>query len=221
MIQQMQILARTRTVLRILSLILLATTCARAQKLGLGAGLAVPSDRIAQLPSELYSQGWRGVGQEALSGYFIELRGRLGGSLALVGALSYNRFLEATSRYQDPSGNSVELITSQVVLPLSAGAELKFADGVFAPYASVEGTLNYFYRSFESPHGDVPVPFRVESTSDARFGAAFGGGLSIDLKLVKIDLAARLQFINLFGNRPASEPTTYYFQLGTIFYVGI
>src|SRR5687767_10139918 len=80
---------------------------ATAQTIGFGAGLAAPNDEISQLPAEIAADGWRAIEQRAERGYFIEMRARIGGSFALVGGVTYNRFLDAVSEYRDNGGRSV------------------------------------------------------------------------------------------------------------------
>ena len=193
---------------------------APAQKLGFGAGLAVPNDQIAQVPSDIVADGWTAITQRAESGYFLELRGRIGGDVAAVGGIGYNRFHEATTTYRDGSGRSVDLITSQVIVPLSLGVERRFSDGIISPYVSLEGTFNYFYRAFEAPREGVNVPTSFESSGDARIGAAAGAGVSLDLSLIKLDVGARGHLVNLMNAEPG-EKSIVFAQLGATLYLGL
>jgi hypothetical protein len=207
----------TLTLLRSLSLVallLLAAGTARAQSVAIGGGIALPGSEIASLPEDVREAGWTELRRRAEGGYFIEARGRIGGGMALVGAVSYNRFRDAVSEYRDGSGRSVTLISSQAIVPVSVGLESRFGDGIIAPYGTLEGTLSYFYRAFESTQRDVPVPFRIESTGETRFGAAVAVGSSLDLSIVRFDAFARLHLVNIFGAESTTEPTMYYLQLG-------
>lgn len=194
---------------------------ASAQSIGIGAGIVVPGGDIAQLPESVREDGWTEVEQRAEQGYFIEARAKLGGTTALVGGISYNRFLDAVSEYRDGEGRGVTLISSQSIVPLSVGLEHHFSDGMLSPYVSLEGTLSYFYRAYETPRDGMPVPFSIESSGEARYGAALGGGLSLDLTLLRFDLATRLQIVNLFGSTSTTEETMFYLQLGALAYFGL
>jgi hypothetical protein len=193
----------------------------RAQAIGVGAGLAIPSAEIGALPESVRNDGWDDIESRAERGYFIEVRGRLGSETSLTGAVSYNRFLDATSDFSDGSGRTVSLITSQAIVPASLGLELTLGEGVVSPWATVEGTISYFYRSFESPYESTPVPFRIESSGETRYGAAVGAGTSLDLVVLRFDAFARAQFVNLFGGAAAGEPTMYFLQLGLSGYFGL
>lgn len=208
-----------RSIIALLALSCFAT--ADAQSIGIGAGISAPNAEIAQLPREVLDDGWRAIEQRAEQGYHIDARIRFGGSFALVGGISYNRFLDAQSEYRDNSGRSVMLVSSQSVVPLSAGIAYQFNDGFIAPFASLEATLSYFYRGYETPRNGYAIPFAIESVGDARYGVAMGAGITLDLSLLRFDIAARLQFVNLFGDASTTEATMYYGQFGAIAYFGI
>ncbi|MBC8144386.1 MAG: outer membrane beta-barrel protein [bacterium] len=205
----------------ILLVVLCCASRAGAQSLGFGAGLALPNDEIAQLPDEVLKDGWRAIESRAEQGYHIGVRARIGGKFGIIGGISFNRFLDAKSEYRDDDGRTITLISSQSVVPLSAGFEYRFEDGFFSPYASLEGTMSYFYRGFESPHHSIGSPFSIESTGEARFGAALGAGISLDLTLLRFDVGTKLQFVNLFGDASTTEATMYFGQLGATAYFGL
>lgn len=201
--------------------LLLLSVAANAQSVGVGAGLAIPSADVAQLPEEVRGEGWSDVESRAERGYFIEVRGRLGSGLALTGAVSYNRFQEAVSEYGDGSGRTVSLIASQAIVPVSIGLERTLGEGIITPYATLEGTLSYFYRAFESRQGETPVPFSMASSGEARYGAALGIGSSLDLEIIRLDAFVRVQLVNLFGSSSTTEETMYYLQAGVSGDVGL
>jgi hypothetical protein len=199
----------------------LSITSAAAQVAGVAAGLAIPSAEIAQLPQSVLSDGWTALRSSAERGYFIEARASVGGDLALTGAVSFNRFLDATSEYSDGSGRTVSLISSQAIVPFSVGLEKTFGEGFVTPFATLEGTLSYFYRAYESPNDDIPVPFRIESSGETRYGVALGVGTSLDLAVLRFDAFVRAQIVNLFGDSHGDESTMYYMQAGVSGYFGL
>lgn len=194
------------------------TATARAQSIGIGAGLAIPNDKIAQVTADLIDKGVQGGEEHAGNGYYLELRGRLGGDLGLTGAIGYNKFAESRSVYYDASNRRVEATTSQVVVPVSIGADMRLGKGFVVPYLTLEATYNYYYRSFETDQGDLVPEF--ESKGEPRFGAAVGGGLNFDLSVIDLGVGARLHLANLL-NQQESESDVYYLQLGTVVYFGL
>jgi hypothetical protein len=194
---------------------------ATAQSIGVSGGLAIPSAEIAQLPQDVRDAGWTEVASRAERGYFIEVRGRLGSGLALTGAVSYNRFLDAVSEYGDGSGHTVTLVSAQSIVPISLGVERTFGQGFIVPFGTLEATLSYLYRSYESPQNGTPVPFSMQSSGDARYGAAVGIGSALDLAVLRLDAYLRLQFVNLFGSSSTTESTMYYLQAGFSGYFGL
>jgi hypothetical protein len=194
---------------------------ALAQSIGIGGGMAIPASDVAQLPSGVRDGGWAEIEHRAERGYFIEVRGRLGSGLALVGGVSYNRFLDAESQYSDGSGRSVSLISSQAIVPISLGFERTLGDGLVVPFATVEGTASYFYRAYETRHGETPVPFDMQSSGEMRYGVALGLGSRLDIPFVQFDLVGRLHFVNLFGSASTTEDLVYFMQLGLSGYFGL
>ncbi len=189
----------------------------RAQRIGIGAGLAIPNDEIAQASTDLINNGVQGAEERASNGYYVELRGRFGGNLALTGAIGYNKFVENRSTYYDANNQKVELTTSQVMVPISVGADMRLSEGFVVPYLTLEATYNYYYRSFEGGSGFLPS---IESTGEPRVGAAIGGGINFDLAVADVSLGARLHVANLL-NQDLGETEVYYLQLGTVVYFGL
>jgi hypothetical protein len=201
---------------------MLMSLMATAQSIGVGAGIAVPGADVAQLPASVRDGGWRELEHRANQGYFVEARARFGSDFAFVAAVSYNRFEDAVSEYTDGSGRSVSLISSQSIVPVSLGFERSFGDGFVAPYATLEGTMSYFYRAFESRQGETPVPFTLESSGEPRYGLAAGLGAAFDIPLVRFDAFARMQLVNLFGSESTTdESLIHYLQLGVSGYFGL
>lgn len=213
--------AAAKSLARIALGIAFGVTPAAAQSVGVSGGLAIPSAEIAQLPQDVRDDGWTELQRRAESGYFVEVRGTIGGDLALTGAVSYNRFLDAVSDYTDGSGRTVSLISSQAIVPVSVGLEATFGEGIVAPFATLEGTLSYFYRAFESPYESTPIPFSIESSGEARYGVALGVGTSLDLVLLRFDAFLRAQVVNLLGVSDPNESTMYYLQAGLSGYFGL
>lgn len=208
-------------ILPICLLLLVAMTFdLHAQYIGIGAGLAIPNGKIAQVTSDLARDGWSGAVENAANGYYVELRGRLGGSLALIGGIGYNSFSEARSTYFDPNNREVALNTSQTIIPISIGADMRLAEGFMVPYLTLEATYNIYHRSFESTSGDFSSPFEIKSVNDSRLGAAVGGGVNFDLKIAQLSLGGKLHLPNLLNQEPG-ESEIYYAQLGTILYFGM
>jgi hypothetical protein len=193
---------------------------AHAQSIGIGAGLAVPNDNIAQVTSDLARNGWSGAVESAKSGYYVELRGRLGGSLALIGGVGYNTFSASRSTYFDGSNREVAFNTSQTIIPISLGADMRLAEGFMVPYLTLEATYNIYHRSFERPNGDVSSPFDIKSVNDTRLGAAVGGGVNLDLKVAELSIGGKLHVPNLL-NQEQGESEIYYAQLGATLYFGM
>ena len=210
-------LSLRRLVFPIVALLLGLALEAPAQHIGIGAGLAIPNDEIAQATSDLINQGIRGGEEHAKNGYYVELRGRFGGDLALTGSIGYDKFAESRSVYYDASNRRVEATTSQVIVPVSLGADMRLSKGFVVPYLTLEATYNYYYRSFEGGTGDFLPTF--ESTGEPRFGAAVGGGLNFDLSVIDLSVGARLHLANLI-NQSQGETEVYYLQLGTDVYFG-
>lgn len=207
------------SILLALQAIIFWSVCdAGAQTIGIGAGLAIPGDAIAQVTSDLAARGWSGATENASTGYYVEVRGRFGGQLALIGSIGYNRFPEATSEYFDEGNRSVQLVTAQSLVPVGIGADMRLSDGFLVPYLTLEATFNHYYRTFERPAGDFSVPFEIESSGESRIGAAVGAGLTVDAKLAEIAVGARLHLPNLL-NKEEGEDEIYYAQLGaTVFF---
>jgi len=189
-----------------------------AQRIGIGAGLAIPNDEIAQASTDLINNGVQGAEERASNGYYVELRGRFGGDLALTAAVGYNKFVENRSTYYDAGNQKVELTTSQVMVPISVGADMRLSEGFVVPYLTLEATYNYYYRSFEGGSGGF-LP-SIKSTGEPRIGAAIGGGLNFDLAVADVSVGARLHVANLL-NQDIGETEVYYLQLGTVVYFGL
>jgi hypothetical protein len=193
---------------------------AHAQTIGIGAGLAAPNDNLAQITSDLAQKGWSGAVESAKSGYYVELRGRFGGSLALIGGIGYNTFSTSRSTYFDESNREVAFNTSQSIIPISIGADMRLSEGFMVPYLTLEATYNIYHRTFERPSGDLSSPFDLKSVSDSRLGAAVGGGVNLDMKLFEMSIGAKLHLPNLL-NKEQDESEIYYAQLGATFYFGM
>ncbi|MDB5034158.1 MAG: hypothetical protein JWQ98_1399 [Chlorobi bacterium] len=191
---------------------------ATAQSIGIGAGLAIPNDKIAQVTTQLAQQGLHGGAEAAQSGYYVELRGRFGKALALTGGIGYNHFAPANSGYFDESDRSVELQSSQTMIPVSAGVDMRLGQGIISPYLSLEATYNLYMRSFSPVQGESTPGVTLESSTDSRFGAAVGGGVNFDLSPIDIEVGARLHVANLL-NQENGEAEIYYLQLGATLYV--
>jgi len=198
--------------------LLWGATSASGQSIGVGAGLAMANDKIAQVTADLASRGWSAAAENAGNGYYVELRGRFGGQLALIGSVGYSSFGRTHSQYFDGSSRSVDLVTSQTIIPVTIGADMRLSEGFLVPYLTLEASYNHYYRAFERSVGDLSVPFDIQSEGDARFGAAVGAGLALDLKIAELDIGGRLHLPNLINAEP-SESEVYYLQLGATLYV--
>ena len=207
-------------ILACLVLTALSPLKAGAQMIGIGGGLAIPNDRIAQVPADLVASGWSGAAEMAKSGYYLELRGRLGGRLALIGGVGYNHFGESRSEYLDGGNSEVALKTSQTLIPISLGADMRLGDGLLVPYLTLEATYNIYKRTFERPEGEFSAPFDIRSVTDSRLGAAVGGGVNVDLGLAEMSVGAKLHLPNLL-NQEQGESEIYYAQLGAAVYFGL
>ena len=193
---------------------------AHAQTIGVGAGLAFPNDNMAQVTADLAQKGWSGAVENAKNGYYVELRGRLGGALALIGGVGYNSFSTTRSTYFDETNREVAFNTAQTIIPISVGADMRLSEGFVVPYLTLEATYNIYHRSFERPSGDFSSPFDVKSVDDTRLGAAVGGGFNVDLKVVEVSVGGKLHVPNLI-NKEEGESEVYYAQLGTTLYFGM
>lgn len=205
------------------SLLLLCLACvpAAAQKIGLGVGLAASNDKISQLTSDLASNGLSNVSSDARNGYYVELRARFGGDLALVGGLAYLHFAQTSTSYQDGSGNTITAQTSQSVMPISVGVEQRFPIGLIKPYVSLEGTYSSYHRSFDPQGGStLESEFPSTSSTDPRYGLAIGAGVDFDLMLVDLSVGARYQMINLL-NKDANEAAVNILQVGIVASLGL
>lgn len=204
--------------------IFLSTFCAvpgiYAQSIGIGAGIAVSNDKIAQVTADLASQGWSGVAENAGVGYYAELRGRTGGQLALIGSIGYNHFSETPSQYLNGNNQPVELMTAQTIIPITLGADMRLSTGFLVPYITLEASYNQYYRMFTQGSGDFSGAVEFESSGESRFGAAVGAGLSMDLKFAELAVGGRLHLPNLI-NADEGESEVYYMQLGAMLYFGL
>jgi hypothetical protein len=193
---------------------------AHAQSIGIGAGLAFPNDNMAQVTSDLVRKGWSGAVENAKNGYYLELRGRFGKSLALIGGIGYNSFAPARSTYFDETNQEVAFNTSQTIIPISVGADMRLSEGFMVPYLTLEATYNLYHRAFNRATGDLSSPLDIQSVNDSRLGAAVGGGVNLDLSVVEISIGGKLHLPNLL-NREQGESEIYYAQLGTTVYFGM
>lgn len=191
-----------------------------AQSIGVGAGIAVSNDKIAQVTTNLVEQGWSGLAENAGVGYYAELRARTGGQLALIGSIGYTHFTETRSRYLNGANNTVEMMTAQTIIPVTLGADMRLSTGFLVPYITLEASYNQYYRMFKQDMGDFLGPVEYESSGDSRFGAVVGAGLSMDLKLAELALGGRLHLPNLL-NADEGESEIYYMQIGATLFFGM
>lgn len=192
-----------------------------AQSIGIGAGIAVSNDDIAQVTTDLAAQGWSGLSENAGIGYYAELRGRTGGQLALIGSIGYTHFTETRSQYLNGGNHTVELMTAQTIIPVTLGADMRLSEGFLVPYITLEASYNQYYRMFrQAVDGDFLGTLEYESSGESRLGAVVGAGLSMDLKLAELAVGGRLHLPNLI-NADEGEKEVYYMQLGATLFFGM
>lgn len=200
-------------------------------KFGFQVGLSTPSDQLsnvyninnATLVQDPNTNDEEEFGGELLSrgvdnGYHIGVNVRIDlpvADLSLIGSFMYNSFPEARTMVADQitGENVVELVSSQRVVPVSAGLMYNlFELWILEFYLRGEAQLNYFSHetSFNLQVDDykLGVPF-AQTDSYTRFGYGIGAGFDIDLELTRLNLDIRYHTANFIGREDDEDIKTY------------
>jgi len=215
------------TAIVIMGLMLNLSTAKSLMGIGFFAGLSTPNDQINNVYNSDnidIGNGFADLIREGTKlGYHIGVKGRLSlaNNFAFTGSAAWHRFPETELSMVNPETN-VEvgtLITSQDIIPITAGINYYLIDSGIGIYGTGELSYNYYSNSvsLQSTQGDLIIPGEPDG---GRVGFGIGAGLDINLVLVNANLEAKYNVSNLIGKSDGEQTKAYYTLSIGIFFGG-
>lgn len=220
-------LFRTIIVVAVFGLISVLSTYQARADIGLGifAGLATPNSEINNIyNSDKLTEGETVnnlVRDAAKTGFDIGIKFRLplGNSLLFNAGISWNSFPKTNIYIQNPTNNSAlaTLVTTQNIVPISAGVNFYPFTRTFGIYATGELTYNIMNSTVEVTVGNYS---NIDTNPTYnRTGIGLGVGLDLDLFLTLINIEAKYNFANVLG-KVEDEKAKNYLTLNVAVYFG-
>lgn len=198
-------------------------------KFGFGFGASVPNDQMGNIfnnSQQILDKLDNSVADVLLNsegiGYNIgiKLRVDLPGNFIFSGGFAFHKFPDQNIRLVVTDDEKAAIDTSVSVIPnlipINAGLLFNVIDTKFVDfYLRAEGQFNILSYSLSQTAADLT---NISDTTNGRLGAGLGAGIDISLVLVRLNLDARYNFVNL-GLRNEDEKQKGYFSLtGSIFF---
>ncbi len=183
--------------------------------LGIFAGLATPNSQINNIyNSDKLVDGESAntlVRNAAKTGFDIGIKFRLpiNNSLLLNAGIAWNNFPKTEILIQSPTNNSVlaTLVTTQNIVPISAGINIYPLTRTLGIYATGELTYNYMNSTVELKAGNYSN--YDDNPTYNRFGLGLGAGVDLDLFLILVNVEAKYNFANLIGKVDNEKAKNY------------
>lgn len=218
---------RTIIVIAVFGLISVLSTYQARADIGLGifAGLATPNSEINNVynSDKLYEgETVNNLVRDAAKIGFdigIKLRLPIGNSLLVNAGISWNSFPETNILIQSATNNSAlaTLVTTQNIIPISAGINFYPLTRTLGVYATGEVTYNIMNNTVQLTAGNFSN--LDESPTYNRTGVGLGAGIDLDLFLTLINVEAKYNFSNVIG-KVNDEKAKNYFTLNVAVYFG-
>lgn len=198
-------------------------------KFGFGVGASVPNDQIGNIfnnSQQILDKLDNSVADVLLNsegvGYNIgiKLRVDLPGNFIFSGGFAFHKFADQNIRLTVTEAEKTTIDTSVTVIPnlipINAGLLYNVIDSqVIDIYLRAEGQFNILSYSISQTAADL---VNISDTTNGRLGTGFGVGIDISLVLVRLNLDARYNLVNL-GLRNENEDLKSFFSLtGSIFF---
>jgi hypothetical protein len=207
------------------SLIINYSTAKSLMGIGFFAGLSTPNDQINNVYNSNninIGNGFADLLREGTKlGYHLGLKGRLSlaDNVAFTGSAAWHRFPDTKLTMVDPDTKQEigTLVTSQDIIPITAGINYYLIDSGVGIYGTGELSYNYFANSVsvQSTQGDILIPGEPDG---GRVGFGIGAGIDINLVLVNANLEAKYNVSNLIGKSDGEQNKAYYtLSLGIFF----
>jgi len=195
--------------------------------IGFFAGLSTPNDQINNVYNSdniNIGNGFADLMREGTKlGYHFGLKGRLSlaDNVAFTGSAAWHRFPETELTMINPDTDEElgTLITSQDIIPITAGINYYLIDSGIGVYGTGELSYNYYSNSvnIQSTEGNIIIPGEPDG---GRVGFGLGAGLDINLVLVNANLEAKYNVSNLIGKSDGEQTKAYYTLSIGIFFGG-
>ncbi|MCK5742645.1 MAG: outer membrane beta-barrel protein [Chlorobi bacterium] len=211
-----------KVLMAITALCLLGTAPLRAVDLGIYAGLSAPNDEINNV-MKLTDNNTIGkfIREAAEVGYHIGIKTRIPMSENFIfrGGIAYHSFPETKLFIE--THQEIPIVTSQNIIPVSAGVNFYLLKSVVGVYATGELTYNYISSSVDYVKDEfIKIGIPLEKTDPVNtVGFGLGVGVDFDLKLVTLNLEAKYSRANLVGGSDEfANPINYFsLSLGVLF----
>lgn len=201
----------------IVSAVLLSVTAGQAQSsLSVGVGLSTPNEAVSSVYNNITLDNFdEDLKDAAAFGYHLQAKYRfgLGENVRFALGAGWHRFPEADIIITNPSDEKTYVLTATTnIIPITAGIEYSLFKSAAGLYVMGDLSYNFFVNSIgvKQEYGDLP--FLVDE-DPARVGVGVGAGMTFDLKVVGLDVAAKYNIANLINKENADEPDRSYFAL--------
>ncbi len=198
----------------------MSATSSAQTSITIGGGLAIPNDQVNNVYNSLSiadntSKVWSTLRESTKLGYDLNVRLRfpLAESIFFDGGVGFARFPQSTITVADPSNNDtlVQLLSTQNVVPISAGLDYFLFRSVISPYVSAELQYNYMSSTVDYAAGNgIGVPLNLDTAPvDSRVGAAVGAGFMLNLAITSLNVDLRYHMVNLVGKTSDEQSKSY------------
>jgi len=196
---------------------------AKSMNIGFVAGLAIPSEDVAQffenfkveLPNT--SIGNYILQNAATLGYSVGMKGRmeLSNHFQLVPSIMLCRFNQSEYDLVVPDNTGLKDTIGKInvisnVVPISVGVNAHILKSFIGLYGMAEFSYNYISYSHDLVIYDdiVGIPLKISPTY-SRLGFGIGAGIDIDFSLLKLNFEFKFNSMNLIGRATAEPQKTY------------
>lgn len=203
----------------LLTFMLAGSVNAQTMNFGFQVGLSTPSDKVA----DVYNSSRVQLNKDSIgslinngmdAGYYIGVKGRipLTDKIDLSLGLGWNRFPEAELTVVDPKDPTKVLMTltsTTNVVPITAGLNMYLFKSFLGLYATGDIAYNYISTSVDYKYSGVDIPLQ-KSPADSRIGVGLGAGVDFDLKILKLNVEGKYNYMNLIGKDDAEKDKSYF-----------
>jgi len=185
---------------------------------GIFAGVSTPNDYITNLYNsntykDLSDNPYNLIYGSSKSGWHIGVDVRIkldkDANTFLHGSFAWHRFEAVENDVVVDQTKKPLFNTTTSVLPVSVGIDYYLFRSIIGLYVRGDAQFNTISTKVNDVYQAVSTITNMSDASNSRFGAALGGGVELNLLLIKADLEIKYNWINLVGKTVDEKPKNY------------